>query len=77
MPRDITAVASFENKLGRGRPLDWPERVHMNPYFLGSVGTAARGTPNLLFFEVALLSNFVELRFRVGGSIEVSRSSLA
>jgi len=41
------------------------------------VGTAARDTTNLLFFEVALLSDFVELRFRVRDSIEVGRSSLA
>ncbi len=32
MPVKSRAVASFENKLGRGRPLDWPERVHMNPF---------------------------------------------
>ncbi len=41
------------------------------------VGTAARDTTNLLFLEVALLSDFVELRFRVRDSIEVGRSSLA
>src|ERR1035441_4862841 len=31
-PVTSRAVASFENKIGRGRPLDWPERVHMNPF---------------------------------------------
>ena len=31
-PVTSRALASLENKIGRGRPLDWPERVHMNPF---------------------------------------------